>query len=254
MSVPLLLVAHGSRDRRAAAVTGALVDRIATARPDVPVAAGYLEHAGPRPGTVIADWALLGVRRVVVAPLLLTDAYHAGIDLPAVLHSVESCLPSVSIDALPVLGGEVAVAEALDDRLTAAGMSDVDGLILGAAGTRDVRARGVVERTAAAVAVQRRIGCVAAYAAGGGRDVPRAVQALRSAGACRIGVLSYFLAPGRLHDRIIRAAARSGVSRATEPFGATASLARLVLRRYDIACPSGPMAGAAAGRPSPVAG
>jgi sirohydrochlorin ferrochelatase len=224
---PLLLVAHGSRDPRAAASTEALVRRVAAARPDLPVAAGYLEHRGPRPADAASRWP--AATSVAVLPLLLTAAYHASVDLPA----VAARLP-VPARLGRVLGGDDGVLEALD---ATADLSDVDGLVLAAAGTRDAVARGAVERAAARYGQRHGAPCLAAYAAGGGRDVPAAVAVLRSAGARRIGVLSYFLAPGVLHDRIVAAAAEAAVPLLGQPFGATAPLAELVLRRYDEICP-----------------
>jgi len=45
----VVLVAHGSRDPRAAAATEALARAVRRARPGWDVRASYLDHAGPRP-------------------------------------------------------------------------------------------------------------------------------------------------------------------------------------------------------------
>ncbi|MDR8414855.1 CbiX/SirB N-terminal domain-containing protein, partial [Nonomuraea sp. 3-1Str] len=75
---PLVAVAHGSRDPRAAAVVEALLDEVRRARPGLPVRTAYLDHAAPSLGQ-----ALAGLGEAVVLPLLLTEAYHSRVDLPA---------------------------------------------------------------------------------------------------------------------------------------------------------------------------
>jgi sirohydrochlorin ferrochelatase len=79
----VVLVAHGSRDPRAAASTEALAHAVRRAHPEWTVHASYLDHAGPRPLDVLT--ALPPGRRAVVVPLLLTAAYHGRVDVPAIL-------------------------------------------------------------------------------------------------------------------------------------------------------------------------
>lgn len=81
----VLLVAHGSRDPRAAASTEALARAVRRSRRDWDVRASYLDHAGPRPLDVLS--ALPAGSRVVVVPLLLTAAYHGRVDVPAVVEA-----------------------------------------------------------------------------------------------------------------------------------------------------------------------
>ncbi|MEV4349556.1 CbiX/SirB N-terminal domain-containing protein [Actinoplanes sp. NPDC049596] len=96
----VLLVAHGSRDPRAAASTEALARAVGRARPGWSVRASYLDHAGPRPLDVLAS--LPAGSDVVVVPLLLTAAYHGRVDLPAVI-SAAAALP-IRVSLADVLG------------------------------------------------------------------------------------------------------------------------------------------------------
>ncbi|WP_239166009.1 sirohydrochlorin chelatase, partial [Actinoplanes italicus] len=96
----VVLVAHGSRDPRAAASTSSLARAVQRARPEWMVRASYLDHAGPRPLDVLA--ALPGPRAVLV-PLLLTAAYHGRVDLPAVIREAAASLP-IRVTATDVLG------------------------------------------------------------------------------------------------------------------------------------------------------
>src|SRR3712207_1560921 len=83
--VGVVLVAHGSRDRRAAASTEALARAVARAHPEWEVHASYLDHAGPRPLEVLNWLAVSGHDRAVLVPLLLTSAYHGRVDVPAIV-------------------------------------------------------------------------------------------------------------------------------------------------------------------------
>lgn len=233
---PLLLVAHGSRDPRSGTVIEALAGRIAAIRPGLPVAASYLEHLGRRPLPVANDLTA-GAGELVCVPLLLTSAYHGTVDVPQVLDGIRAALPDLRVRAGRVLGADETVLKALDDRLGAAGVSTVDGMVLAAAGTRDRAARAAIDRLARRYGARHRVPCLPAYAAAG-QDVASALARLRAAGARRIVVVSYFLAPGRLHDRIVVAARDSGALAVTEPFGATAGIAAATLARYDEAARS----------------
>jgi sirohydrochlorin ferrochelatase len=120
--------------------------------------------------------------------------------------------------------------------------------MLAAAGTRDPAARETVEAVAAALGT--RLGgvrCRVAYASAAGPTGAEAVHALRDAGARRIGVASYFLAPGLLHEAVVTDARRAGAAVVSEPLGGASELARLVLARAAHArVPACPMAAAAA--------
>jgi len=232
----LLLVAHGSRDPRSGAAISALAARIARERPELPVAVSSLEHLGRRPVPVAAELAAAGAGAVTVVPLLLTEAYHGTVDVPAVTDEIAAALPGVSVTRSGVLGGDERLLAALDVRTPL--VSDVDGVVLAAAGTRDVAARRGIAAVAARYAARHRIAGTVAYASGPGPDVPTAVHRLRATGCRRIVVASYFLAPGRLHDRIVAGAMRCGVP-VGAPFAAARPLADLVLSRYEqVSAPS----------------
>ncbi|NUT12613.1 MAG: CbiX/SirB N-terminal domain-containing protein, partial [Nonomuraea sp.] len=97
--VPLVAVAHGSRDPRAAATVAALLDRVRLARPDVPVRVAYLDHCAPSIGQ-----ALDGLDEAVVLPLLLTEAYHSRVDLPAALNEARARDPRLRVRYGTTLG------------------------------------------------------------------------------------------------------------------------------------------------------
>jgi sirohydrochlorin ferrochelatase len=260
---PLVLVAHGSRDRRAAAATRALVRTVAFAQPGLDVRAAYLDHTAPSLGAALTALSMGGHGSAVVVPLLLTEAYHGRVDIPAVLNEVRAAGVPLRVDRAAVIGparGSVdpELIGALRRRLCEARLR-YDGLVLAAAGTRDAVARTTVDD--AAQALSEALGgvqCLPGYASGsvqsvGGvqsacdvQSVGGAVASLRSAGARRVAVASYFLAPGFLHDRALAGARAAGAMGASEPLGAAPELARLVLTRARAALQTPAAAPAAA--------
>jgi sirohydrochlorin ferrochelatase len=241
----VVLVAHGSRDPRAAAATSALARAVGLAHPAWDVHAAYLDHAGPRPIDVLAA---LPVRQAVVVPLLLTSAYHGRVDIPAVLSSASSLPLSVSLAPVlgpsvlgppalgpsvlgpPVLGPPVSplLTEGLARRLPA---TELDAVVLAAAGTRDAAARSTVEDVANALSARLGLPCAVAYASAAPPTAGEAVERLRAGGARRIGVAAYFLAPGLLYDNAVRSAREAGAVAIAEPLRDAPELVRLVAAR-----------------------
>ena len=127
---PLLAVAHGSKDPRAAAtitslmgLVSELADRRGMAVPDTRTA--YLGHAPPSVAQVIGALAGCGAaardRRIVVLPLLLTAAYHSEVDLPALLGRARDRFPGLRIGYGEPLGPDPLLLRALDRRLAECG-------------------------------------------------------------------------------------------------------------------------------------
>ncbi|KUL29540.1 sirohydrochlorin chelatase [Actinoplanes awajinensis] len=233
----VVLVAHGSRDPRAAASTEALARAVRRARPEWLVRASYLDHAGPRPLEVLGS---LGARRAVLVPLLLTEAFHGRVDLPAVLAGAAG-LP-VDVTLAGVLGPRSAgpgrtrmprlLLEALVRRLPAGAP---DAVVLAAAGTRDPVARGTVEHAAAVLGERLGVPSAVAYSSGVGPRAGEAVLALREAGARRVMVAGYFLAPGLLYDLAVASALEAGAAGVAEPLGDAPELVGLIGERVAAA-------------------
>src|SRR6195952_344930 len=83
MTAPALItLAHGSRDPRSAATIKALVDEPRAMRPDLRIEPAFLELAKPGFAQVVDRLVKAGFEEIVVVPLLLSDAYHAKVDVP----------------------------------------------------------------------------------------------------------------------------------------------------------------------------
>jgi sirohydrochlorin ferrochelatase len=243
----IALVAHGSADPRAAATTRALARSVGAAAPAADVRVAFLDHAGPRLGQVLRAFAAAGHERAVVVPLLLTEAYHARVDLPAVLAETRAAGLSMPVATASVLGGPSRpMVAGLRRRLAAAAPGGFDGLVLAFSGTRDEQARRSVEDVAGALEASAGVPVLAAYASADGPapqqraslsrpDGAIAVAALRAQGCRRVAVAAYFLAPGKLYDAIAGAAFRAGAVAVAEPLGSAPELVSLILDRVSSA-------------------
>jgi sirohydrochlorin ferrochelatase len=241
-SPALVAVAHGSRDPRSAATIAALVDEVRRQRPELDVRLSFLDLSTPRLPDVLAAVAADGHSEAVVVPLLLGNAFHAKVDLPGAVARAARRYPRLRLTVSEVLGrtggGEPRLADAALRRLAeAAGpLDDPDlGVVLAATGSSHASANAAVHRLAASWARQHpwRAGCVPAFATALSPTVVEAVEQLRAAGAGRIAVAGWFLAPGLLPRRIGRSALALDPSiQLAAPLGPDAAVAEVVLDRY----------------------
>jgi sirohydrochlorin ferrochelatase len=253
----VVLVAHGSRDPRAAAATEALARAAGRANPGWEVRAAYLDHAGPRPLQVLEG--LTPGRRAVVVPLLLTEAYHGRVDIPAILTEaaglpVDVRLTEVLGPSRPSPGTTDAPLGALHRRVPAllidglvrllGDVRGLDAVVLAAAGTRDAIARETITWAADALSARLGLRGGVAYASGAPPTAGEAVARLRAEGARRVGVAAYFLAPGFLHDLAMTSAREAGAVSTADPLGDADELVRLIEARVAAAGES-PLATAA---------
>jgi len=228
----LLVVAHGSRDPRHAATVHDLVRRVRSLRPGLRVETGVLDFNVPSVQGVLKSLDAEGVRDVVALPLLLTRAFHAKSDIPAVLAEAP---PRLRIRRAGVLGPSPLLLSALEHRLYEAGLTPADksstGVVLASAGSSDPEAIAVIADIARE---WRHTGWCAVRPAFASASLPRTEQAvaeLRALGCARVAVAPYVLAPGRLPDRIARGAAEADVL--ADVLGPAPEVARVLLERYD---------------------
>lgn len=236
MAPPLVAVAHGSRDPRSAATISALVEVVRGQNPGLDVRTAFLDLSAPRLPDVLAALHGEGHRDVVVVPLLLGTAFHARVDLPSMVAEATARLPRLSVSVSGVLGPDPRLPALALRRLHAAGVRPGDGVILAGAGSSHAPANAAVAEVARTVASEwspRFAGVVAAFASSAAPDVPAATAMLRARGARRLAVASWFLAPGRLPDRITNLAlAEDPDAVIAEPLGADEALGELIMDRY----------------------
>ncbi|MGP8298069.1 sirohydrochlorin chelatase [Streptomyces inhibens] len=274
----LLVIAHGSRDPRHAATVSALCAKVRSLRPGLRVEVGYLDFNAPRvprvlerlsgevegrrgggpPGRSLGEPSSRGgggrregVREVVALPLLLTRAFHAKSDIPAVLREAAARLPLLTVRQSEVLGPSTLLTAALERRLEEAGLRPGDrrstGVVLASAGSSDPEAIAVIAEIAREW--RRTAGWCAVRPAFASASLPRtadAVRALRAEGVHRVAVAPYVIAPGFLPDRIAAGAREARADILAPVLGPAPELARLLLRRYDRSVMAGARGRAAA--------
>lgn len=170
----------------------------------------------------LADLVDAACVEAIVLPLLLTVGYHSRTDLPRLLR--DAPLP---VRYGRLLGPDPLLAEALDARLAEAGVPARAPVVLAAAGSSDPDAPHDVEEMARLLALRRGSAVLPAYASAIG---PTVSDALAEAGS-DAAVSLYFLAPGRLPDRVMGHAEGAG-RLVTEPLTDHPAVAALLLQRY----------------------
>jgi sirohydrochlorin ferrochelatase len=219
----LLLVAHGTRAAQGPVVVERIARRVRAGLPGVGVRVCYADVRGPTPAEVLDDLA----GPCVAVPMFLAAGYHVRVDVP------EQLLAAGRGDVLlaDALGPDPMLVAAVAARLTEAGARGEDAVVLAVAGSSDPSAQA--DSAVAARRLGRLLGAPVALAtiAAGGPRVPEVVAGLRSAGASRVAVASWLLAPGLFQHRLDEADADVvGTPLADHP-----AVAGLVVARYRAA-------------------
>lgn len=232
----LVLTAHGSRDARSAANAHAVAGHLRRVAPEYCVHVAFCEHNSPNLRDVLGK-TLAGStghypRKAVVVPFLLASAYHARVDIPAMIAQ-----SGVDVQMAPTLGEDSRLVQVLGQRLTSAGASPFDpelGVVVVAVGSSQAAANARTARIAAALSRRTRwAGVEVAFATTGPHPgLPEAVERLRERGATRLMIAPWFLAHGTITDRVAAYAGQAGIPMA-EPLGAHRLVAATVLDRAE---------------------
>ncbi len=239
MTAPALVaLAHGSRDKRSAQTITALVDEVRALRPDLKIEKAFLDLARPDFQTVVDRLVKKGYDEIVVVPLLLTEAYHAKVDVPEAVAAATARHEGLKIRVTKILGLEACFLEVLDLRmreaLKEARVRELDALVLAAAGSSDALANQSVARLARVWGTHHKLPVTAAFASSAPPATGEAVRAFRGEGRRHIAVASLFLAPGLLPDRAAELALEAGAVAVSAPLGAHPEIARTILARYAV--------------------
>jgi len=222
----LVLAAHGSADPRSAANARAVARQLGRMRPGLDIRVAFCELNAPRLVDVLTPGA-------VVTPLLLADAYHARVDIPR-----QVAIRDVVVRQADVLGEDDRLVSVLHDRLAELGVSTRDpelGVVVAAIGSTHSVANARTARVARKLmAGSQWAAATTAFATGSGPSPAEAADRLRRRGARRVVIAPWFLAPGRLTDRVAKYAAAEGIPMAA-PLGAHRLVAETVLDRFDAA-------------------
>jgi len=223
---PVILTAHGSADPRSSATVAQIAHDIRRQRPGLDVRVAFCERSEPNLRDVLAE--LSGP--AIVAPLLLASAYHARTDIPAIVGESDAGRRGDIVQA-DTLGEDPRLVRVLDQRLAELDLSESQTAVLVVAvGSSHPDANAATETLTGTLAGHWAAVRVA-YATAE-PSVAHGIAELRRDGARRIVLAPWFIAPGRITDRVADIAAAEGVAMA-EPLGAHSLVAETVLDRYD---------------------
>lgn len=211
---------HGTDNLEGRAVVAGILDDVRAARPDLDVRDAFVDVQEPEVGDVVREALTAG--QVVVVPLLLSAGFHVHVDIAEAVSDPHAA-------ASGALGPDDRLVEVLVERLVEAGAGAGDAVVLAAAGSSDRRAVDAVEEVASALTARWPHGPVTVgYGSAASPTVPQAVVAARDAGAARVVLAAYLLAPGFFHDRLMAA----GADVVTAPLAPHRHLAAIVLDRF----------------------
>lgn len=223
----LILTAHGSADPRSSANAHAIAGHLRRLLPDTAVQVAFCEQNAPNLAEVLPDVE----SGAVVVPLLLASAYHARTDIPELIAQ-----SGAKVCQADVLGEDPRLLQVMRERLAAVGVSRFDGslgVLLTSVGsshpTANARTAALAERLAEGT---RWAGVQVAFATGQTPSLPEAAERLRARGAGRLVIAPWFLAHGRITDRVAEFARTQGIAM-TEPLGPHRLVAATVLDRYE---------------------
>jgi sirohydrochlorin ferrochelatase len=222
----LILTAHGSADPRSAANAHEVARTVAALRRGLDVKVAFCEQNSPNLRDVLAA-APAGC---VVVPLLLADAYHARVDIPAMI--ADSGTAARQAD---VLGEDDRLVHVLSQRLTHSGVSRLDsgvGVLVTAVGSSSEAANARTASVAGYLMAGTRWQATTAFATGPQANLAEAAGLLREQGATRLVVAPWFLAHGRITDRVAEFARTHRIPMA-QPLGPHRLVAETVLDRFD---------------------
>ena len=225
----LVLTAHGSADPRSSANTAAVADQLARMRPGLDVRLAFLEHSSQSLVEVLTQVS----GPAIITPLLLANAYHARIDIP---RQIASCANPERVWQAPVLGEDDRLVSVARQRVAELGVSRLDeklGVLLVAIGTSDPAVNARTARVAPKLLTGTGwAGVTTAFATRPERPLADGLGRLRRQGARQVVIAPWFLAPGRVPDRVQRFADDTGIAMAA-PLGAHRLVAETVLDRFD---------------------
>jgi len=219
----VVLLAHGSPDPRHTRDIAALAHRVAVAAPHVVVHTAYLDHHPPRIADVADAVGDTGSGPIGLVPLLLTQAFHARVDIPAAarelgLRTGRSVVVSAALGPHPLLGS--AVGELLDQR------GENRAVVLLGGSSRTAAVDDLVAQ------LRSTLPPVRTYAFATLDDHLPIDAALTALGRAEgVVAVTGILADGVLRDRMVRACAQRGVGVAAGVLADTDAVTRLVLQR-----------------------
>lgn len=232
MTVPpraLVLLAHGSPDRRHTAGVEYLADSVRRLASG-PVHTAYLDHHQPGPEAA----ARAAPEGAAVVPVLLTPAYHVRVDVPDAVARMRA-VTGADYRVTASLGPDPLLLRAAHELIVRRHSPSRDtAVVLYAAGSSDSAAVATIRETLEAVGPDPAWGPWSVAALDGGDALADVVQRLRGArGVRRVVVAAFTVAEGVLRDRMAGNARDLRLDLVPGALSETDALAELGVRRAD---------------------
>lgn len=233
--IPLIAVAHGSRDPRSARAVAAALAVLRTEHPGWDVRLAFLDLNTPSVPQVLDAVAADGHRRAVVVPLLLGSAFHARVDLPAILADARIRNPRLDVACADILGDDPRLVAAARESISSTGVSPDDpsvGIAFCAVGSRRGRANAATADVAVRLAGGTAWSALPCYATAQ-PAVESTLRSLAASGRRTLVLTPWMLAPGLLWDRACAAAAETYPDVRVAPTLTThAAVGHVIAERY----------------------
>ena len=196
MTIALVATSHGTDVPAARTSITALVEAVREASPHLDVREAFVDVQEPPVARVVDSIDGLAV----VVPLLLAPGFHVHVD-------VQRAVDRRSAVASRTLGPDARLTSLLLDRLSQAGATTDDIIVLGAAGSTDVRARQSIDAAARMLGSAWGAPVPVGHIGGTGTPINEIVRDMSNAGR-RVVVASYLMAPGFFYDRLLTCGAQ----------------------------------------------
>ncbi|WP_105565774.1 sirohydrochlorin chelatase [Microbacterium halophytorum] len=216
MTAPALVCcSHGTDSTQGRRVIRTIARRTATAL-DVKLHEAFVDVQEPKIDDVIRGFD----GPAVIVPLLLSPGFHTSVDIGRAAGLRDD------VDVAGTLGPHPFLADILSQRVRRCGPTDA--VVLAAAGSSRPEAAERVRAVQAALAERLPLPVTVGYAYGATPRVAEAVAEARAAGAERVTIASYVLAPGHFANLI----ADSGADAVTDPVGTDPRVVDIAVQRY----------------------
>jgi sirohydrochlorin ferrochelatase len=240
MTAPaLVMVTHGSSDPSVTQVSNQVCRGLHRLRPGIQAHCAFLDHDSPSLTQVIEQLVHGGINEIALVPLQLISNANDSAQLEELLGKAQRRYPNLRIALSRSLGPELTLLTIIDQRLrtalSQARCLELDGLVLAAASTGDMRGSALLARRARQWSAHHRLPCLTAVADDSGPSVAQAIMGLRAQGRRHIAVGSFFLAADEAFHAQSDLAYRYGAVAVSEPIGSAQEVVDLALARYSFA-------------------
>jgi sirohydrochlorin ferrochelatase len=240
MTAPaLVLVSKSGNDPHVVSVSRQLCDGMRRLKPDIPTSFAAIDGGSQGIADVVGALSEAGVVECVITSLGFHNAIDNDPEVNALTARCAGDFPEIRFLASRPLGSESSLLQVLDSRMRSAlshvHALELDGLVLSAERSGDVRGNALLARRARQWSAHHRLPCLTAVADDSGSSVAQAIMSLRSQGRRHIAVGSLFLAADSIYNTQRESAYRYGAISVSEPIGAAREVLDLIFSRYAFA-------------------